>query len=97
MTVLEYDPESKQAQEYRTLAQKIHANKGKGVIPTPITMLDNRLYAAKKLIAGTGARSEERFSRNAETDLVQSIVEHAAQFSVLHHVVARDEVNQGGP
>ena len=38
MTVLEYDPESKQAQEYRTLAQKIHANKGKGVIPTPITM-----------------------------------------------------------
>ena len=38
MTVLEYDPECKQAQEYRTLAQKIHANKGKGVIPTPITM-----------------------------------------------------------
>ncbi len=38
MTVLEYDPNSKQAQEYRTLAQKIHANAGKGVIPTPITM-----------------------------------------------------------
>ena len=38
MTVLEYDPESKQAEEYRQLAKKIHANAGKGVIPTPITM-----------------------------------------------------------
>src|SRR5271169_914694 len=38
MTVLEYAPESKQAQEYRDLAKKIHANVGKGVIPTPITM-----------------------------------------------------------
>ncbi|MFZ2209863.1 MAG: nitrogenase iron protein [Porticoccaceae bacterium] len=38
MTVLEYAPDSKQAEEYRTLAKKIHANKGKGIIPTPITM-----------------------------------------------------------
>ncbi len=38
MTVLEYAPESKQAQEYRDLAVKIHANAGKGTIPTPITM-----------------------------------------------------------
>jgi len=38
MTVLEYAPESKQAQEYRTLAQKIHDNAGNGTIPTPITM-----------------------------------------------------------
>ncbi|HJO34759.1 MAG TPA: nitrogenase reductase, partial [Gammaproteobacteria bacterium] len=38
MTVMEYAPESKQADEYRTLAQKIHANAGKGIIPTPITM-----------------------------------------------------------
>jgi nitrogenase iron protein NifH len=38
MTVLEYAPDSKQAQEYRTLAEKIHANAGKGTIPTPITM-----------------------------------------------------------
>ncbi len=37
-TVIEYAPDSKQAQEYRTLAQKIHNNSGKGVIPTPITM-----------------------------------------------------------
>ncbi|WP_448189580.1 nitrogenase iron protein [Azospirillum sp. sgz301742] len=38
MTVIEYAPESKQAEEYRQLARKIHANKGKGVIPTPISM-----------------------------------------------------------
>jgi nitrogenase iron protein NifH len=38
MTVLEYAPDSKQADEYRTLAKKIHENKGNGTIPTPITM-----------------------------------------------------------
>jgi nitrogenase iron protein NifH len=38
MTVLEYDPNCRQAEEYRTLAKKIHENKGKGIIPTPITM-----------------------------------------------------------
>jgi len=38
MTVLEYAPESKQADEYRQLAKKIHENAGKGTIPTPITM-----------------------------------------------------------
>ena len=38
MTVLEYAPDSKQADEYRTLAKKIHENKGNGTSPTPITM-----------------------------------------------------------
>jgi len=38
MTVIEYAPDSQQADEYRQLASKIHANKGKGVIPTPISM-----------------------------------------------------------
>ncbi|ACB94126.1 nitrogenase iron protein [Beijerinckia indica] len=38
MTVVEYAPDSKQADEYRTLANKVHANKGNGIIPTPITM-----------------------------------------------------------
>ncbi|HRJ59958.1 MAG TPA: nitrogenase iron protein [Azospirillaceae bacterium] len=38
MTVIEYAPDSKQAGEYRQLASKIHANKGNGTIPTPITM-----------------------------------------------------------
>ena len=38
MTVLQYNPECRQAEEYRQLAQKIHANGGKGTIPTPISM-----------------------------------------------------------
>ena len=38
MTVIEYAPESKQADHYRALANKIHNNAGKGIIPTPITM-----------------------------------------------------------
>ena len=38
MTVIEYAPDSKQAEHYRTLAKRIHANAGKGIIPTPITM-----------------------------------------------------------
>jgi nitrogenase iron protein NifH len=38
MTVIEYAPDSAQAAEYRTLAQKVHANAGNGKIPTPITM-----------------------------------------------------------
>jgi len=37
MTVIEYDPAAKQADEYRTLAKKIVENK-KLVIPTPISM-----------------------------------------------------------
>jgi nitrogenase iron protein NifH len=47
MTVLQYAPESKQAQEYTTLAKKIHANGGQGTIPTPITMeeLEDMLLA----------------------------------------------------
>ena len=38
MTVIEYAPDCKQAEEYRTLAKKVHENAGNGVIPTPITM-----------------------------------------------------------
>ena len=38
MTTIEYAPDSKQANEYRQLAKKIHENAGKGTIPTPITM-----------------------------------------------------------
>jgi len=38
MTTIEYAPDSAQANEYRQLAKKIHENKGKGNIPTPITM-----------------------------------------------------------
>jgi len=38
MTVIEFAGESKQADEYRQLASKIHNNAGQGIIPTPITM-----------------------------------------------------------
>jgi nitrogenase iron protein NifH len=38
MTVIEYAPDSVQAEHYRSLAKKIHENGGQGVIPTPITM-----------------------------------------------------------
>jgi len=38
MTTIEYAPDSKQANEYRQLATKIHENGGKGTVPTPITM-----------------------------------------------------------
>ncbi|MQX37970.1 nitrogenase iron protein [Roseospira navarrensis] len=37
-TVIQYDPDCQQANEYRELARKIHENSGKGVIPTPISM-----------------------------------------------------------
>ena len=37
-SVIEYAPDSAQADEYRQLANKIHNNSGNGVIPTPITM-----------------------------------------------------------
>jgi len=37
-SVIQYAPDSKQANEYRELARKIHENSGKGVIPTPISM-----------------------------------------------------------
>ena len=38
MTCIQYAPNSKQSQEYRTLATKIHNNSGNGTIPTPISM-----------------------------------------------------------
>jgi nitrogenase iron protein NifH len=46
-TVIQYAPDSAQAEEYRQLATKIHANGGKGTIPTPITMeeLEDMLLA----------------------------------------------------
>ncbi len=37
MTVIEYSPEHKQAQEYRTLAEKIDQNE-MFVVPTPLEM-----------------------------------------------------------
>lgn len=37
-TVIQYKPDCQQAEEYRILAKKIHANSGKGVVPTPVSM-----------------------------------------------------------
>jgi nitrogenase iron protein NifH len=37
MTVIEYEPQAKQAEDYRELARKIRDNKN-FIIPTPITM-----------------------------------------------------------
>jgi nitrogenase iron protein NifH len=53
MTVIEYDPKAKQADEYRTLAQKIIDNK-MFVIPTPITM-----EALEDLLMEFGLMNEE--------------------------------------
>lgn len=38
MSVIEYAPDSVQAGHYRALAERIHNNAGKGVIPSPISM-----------------------------------------------------------
>jgi len=53
MTVIEYDPTAKQAQEYRDLAHKIINNKN-FVIPTPITM-----DALEELLMAFGLMDEE--------------------------------------
>jgi nitrogenase iron protein NifH len=37
-TVIQYAPDSAQANEYRELALKIHNNAGNGTVPTPISM-----------------------------------------------------------
>jgi len=64
-TVLQYAPDSKQAAEYRALAQKIHNNSGKGVIPTPITMeeLEEMLMEF-----GIMQSEDERLAAIAETE-----------------------------
>jgi nitrogenase iron protein NifH len=53
MTVIEYEPTAKQAQEYRDLANKIVENKN-FVIPTPITMDE-----LEKLLMDFGVMEEE--------------------------------------
>jgi nitrogenase iron protein NifH len=53
MTVIEYDPTAKQADEYRQLAQKIIDNKN-FVIPTPISM-----DALEDLLMDFGLMDEE--------------------------------------
>ena len=66
MTVIEYDPEAKQAQEYRDLAQKIIDNKMM-VIPTPITM-----DALEDLLMDFGLMEEEDESIIGQTATAES-------------------------
>ncbi|MBF0099058.1 MAG: nitrogenase iron protein [Magnetococcales bacterium] len=73
MTVIEYDPNAKQADEYRALANKIIANK-KLVIPTPLTMdeLEELLMEfgildeADEAIIGRSAAQEAAMSIHVE-------------------------------
>ncbi|MGB0661744.1 MAG: nitrogenase iron protein [Mangrovicoccus sp.] len=68
-TVLQYAPDSKQANEYRDLANKIHNNSGKGVIPSPITMdeLEEMLMEF-----GIMQSEEERLAMIAASDAQQA-------------------------
>lgn len=66
MTVIEYDPTAKQAQEYRDLAQKIIDNQ-KFVIPTPITM-----DALEDLLMHFGLMDEEDESIIGKSAVVEA-------------------------
>ncbi len=68
MTVIEYDPNAKQADEYRQLAKKIYENK-KLVIPSPITM--DELEA---LLMEFGIMDEEDISIVGKTAAEESAV-----------------------
>jgi len=63
MTVIEYAPDSVQANHYRALAEKIHNNAGKGIIPTPITMdeLEDMLMEHGIMKAVVETNSSSRF------------------------------------
>jgi nitrogenase iron protein NifH len=66
MTVIEYDPGSKQADEYRTLARKIFENE-KFIIPTPITM-----DQLEELLMEFGVMDEEDESIVGQTATAQA-------------------------
>ncbi|MBI1284290.1 MAG: nitrogenase iron protein [Thiobacillus sp.] len=68
MTVIEYEPTAKQAQEYRDLANKIIENKN-FVIPTPITMDE-----LEQLLMDFGVMEEEDESIVGKTAAEESVV-----------------------
>ncbi len=72
MTVIEYDPDCNQANEYRTLAKKIIDNK-KQVIPTPITMDE-----LEELLMQFGILEEEDTTIIGKTAAEEKAVEPAA-------------------
>ena len=67
MTVIEYDPKAKQADEYRALARKIEKNT-KLVIPTPITMDE-----LENLLMEFGILEEEDTSIIGQTAAAESV------------------------
>ena len=68
MTVIEYEPTAKQAQEYRDLARKIVDNKN-FVIPSPITMDE-----LEKLLMDFGVMEEEDESIVGKTAAEEAVV-----------------------
>jgi nitrogenase iron protein NifH len=68
MTVIEYEPTAKQAQEYRDLANKIIENKN-FVIPTPITMDE-----LEQLLMDFGVMEEEDESIVGKTAAEEAVV-----------------------
>jgi len=69
MTVIEYAPESKQAEEYRTLARKIENNKNL-VVPTPISMDElEELLIEFGLLGG-----DEEYEKALATDQKTAVV-----------------------
>jgi nitrogenase iron protein NifH len=72
MTVIEYDPDCNQANEYRTLAKKLIDNK-KQVIPTPITMDE-----LEELLMQFGILEEEDTTIIGKTAAEEKAVEPAA-------------------
>ncbi len=69
MTVIEYAPDSKQAAEYRTLAQKIEANKNL-VIPTPISMDELEELLVEFGLLGGDEEYEKAIAADQEAALV---------------------------
>ncbi len=72
MTVIEYNPSSKQADEYRALAREVNDNK-RMVIPTPITMDE-----LEELMMEFGILEEEDESIVGKTAVEESLVSATA-------------------
>jgi nitrogenase iron protein NifH len=73
MTVIEYEPEHTQAQEYRQLARKIEHNTNL-VIPTPITMDE-----LEELLVDFGMMdSDEEYMKALAADKARKAAEEAA-------------------
>lgn len=73
MTVIEYAPDSKQAEEYRILARKIEENKNL-VIPTPITMDELEELLVEFGLLGGDEEYEKAIASDVATGKVPALV-----------------------